>query len=783
MAPHIERLKSPPWPLLFILLLLAATRLPAAQPYCVEAKIDWPAFMARHDMVWERLPTRWTEAPHFGNAMLGSMLYRAGNAIRLQVFRADVHDHRDNSFGWTAYSRPRFMIGWFELEPVGKIQGGSWRTDLWNAELAGTIQTDHGEIRLRHFVHADEMAIVTELWTAPGEATCRWTWHPQKAESTRGGYPGKPEEIEAFAKKYGDVYKQGLKLGQPNPEGRQESEGSVNVWVQDLLYGGQYATAWADVTVGARHRLHVASVGNNYPARTARDEAVRIVADWSRRDHGPAVESHRRWWHSYYPRSFVSLTETRLETLYWNTVFRYGCTARLGRFVVDTPGIWPQGGGWCYITTDYNIQTALWAVYTANRLEQGAELIEMLHRGVETLSRNVRPVEWQNDSAYMSIESQPDLIGPRDQDMRYWNLVGCLPWTLHNCWWQYRYSMDDGMLREKLFPLLRRAVNLYLHMLQEENGRLRLPPTYSPEAGTFADCNFDLALLRWGCQTLLQSAERLKINDPLIPKWKDVLARLVDFPTDENGVCLGSDRPAPTNHRHGSHLLMIYPLYLLNVDQPQSRDILRKSVERFAATTGLPAMVATHSVPAAASIGDGELALRGLRLQAADLHPNGMWFGSPCLESSLSSANGIQTMLLQSWGGKIRIFPAMPKEWADAVFHDLRAEGAFLVSARRANGKTLWVRVRSLAGEPCRLVVDFQGEPRVLAGEARINLKWVDSGVCELNLAKDQEVMLIAASGKGPQAVEPLPAQPEMVNSFGLNKSWDRTRLPVSSKR
>jgi hypothetical protein len=239
---------------------------------------------------------------------------------------------------------------------------------------------------------------------------------------------------------------------------------------------------------------------------------------------------------------------------------------------VDTPGIWSQGGGWCYITTDYNIQTALWPVYAANRLEIGGELIEMFHRGRENLALNVRPVEWQNDSAYLSVATEPDMISPRDQDMRYWNLVGCLPWALHNCWWQYRYSMDDAMLREKLFPLLRRAVNLYLHLLTEEDGRLRLPPTYSPEAGTFKDCNFDLALLRWGCQTLLWSAERLKLDDPLIPKWKDVLTRLVDFPADETGFRFGSDKPA-TDHRHGSHLLMIYPLYLVNIEQPGKLDV------------------------------------------------------------------------------------------------------------------------------------------------------------------------------------------------------------------
>ena len=767
-----------------VFIALLFTFIPAAsRAAAIEDRVDWPAFMARHDMVWDRLPGAWKEAPHFGNAMLGSMLFRTGEAFTMQVFRAGVQDHRDNSFGWTAYSRPRFTIGAFQFKPVGKIRGGAWRTNLWNAELTGTIQTDRGEIRLRHFVHADKMAIVTEIWTTPGETGCQWTWNPQKAESTRGGYPRKPEEVEAFAKRYGDVFRKGLKLGEPNPEGRQETSGAVNVWVQDLSYGGQYATAWADVDKGGGHRVHVASIANSYPARTARDEAVETVADWSKRDIDAAAATHRDWWHRYYQQSFVSLPDTRLETLYWNTIFRFGCTARTGRFIVDTPGIWSQGGSWCYITTDFNIQTALWAVYAANRLDIGGELIEAFHRGRENLAGNVRPVEWQTDSAYLSVATEADMISPRDQDMRYWDLVGCLPWALHNCWWQYRYSMDDTMLREKLFPLLRRAVNLYLHMLREENGQLRLPPTYSPESGTFADCNFDLGLLRWGCQSLLWSAERLKIDDPLIPKWRDTLKRLVDFPADENGFRLGSDKPSQANHRHGSHLLMVYPLYLVNIEQPGAHDVLRKTVERFSNTRGLPAMVSTHAVPAAASIGDGELALSGLQKQAADLFPNGMWYSSPCLESSLSAANGIQTMLLQSWGDKIRIFPAMPQAWPDLVFHNLRAEGAFLVSARRVAGRTQWVRIRSLAGEPCRVKPNLVGQPRIVGGDAGVAIKPIGEGVYELGLGKGQEVVL-AGDGEAPRpTVDSLPAQPDRMNSFGLRQVEFKTVTQPAGKQ
>jgi hypothetical protein len=750
-----------------LLVVILAYRALASVADTVGDDVNWPEFLARHDMLWQRLPQSWKEAPHFGNAMLGSMLFRCGDALALQVFRADVRDYRDNSFGWTAYSRPRLMIGSFQLKPVGAIRGGAWRTDLWNAELTGTIQTDRGEIRLRHFVHAEEMAVVTELWTSPGEAACQWTWQPHPAQSTRGGYPQKSADVAAFARKYGDVFSKGLKLGQPNPEGRPENVGQVHVWVQDLLYGGQYATAWTDVDQGGGHRLHVASIANSYPVKTARDEAVIRVTDWRRRDLAAAEATHRQWWHQYYRQSFVSLPETRLETLYWNTIFRYGCTARTGRAYVDCPGIWFQGGGWCYTTADYNIQTALWGTYAANRLELGGELLECLHRSRENLVRNVRPVQWQSDSAYMSLATQPDMIGPRDQDMRYWDLIGCLPWALHNCWWQYRYSMDDAMLREKLFPLLRRAVNMYLHLLQEDGGRLRLPPTYSPESGTFADCNFDLALLRWGCQTLLWSADRLHREDPLVPRWKDVLKRLIAFPVDENGVRLGSDKPSLTNHRHGSHLLMIYPLYLVNVDQEGTQDVLWKSVERFSRTPGLPAMVATHSVPAAASIGAGELALGSLHKQAADLFPNGMWYSPPCLESSLSSANGIQTMLLQSWGDTIRVFPAVPQAWRDVVFHNLRAEGAFLVSAVRKRGKTQWVRIQSLAGEPCRVKTDLAGPVRDhAAGDAA--LVPIRRGVYALELKKGEEALLYSGAAVPEMTIRPVPADPGHCQSFGL---------------
>lgn len=717
-----------------------------------DKEIDWPAFMSRHDMTFDKLPNGWTEAPHFGNAMVGSMLYQEGDFIKLQVFRADVHDHRDDTWGWTAYSRPRLQIGHFLLHPVGKLTGCKWRKDLWHAELTGTITTDRGEIRIRHFTHAVDMAIITELTPSAGEMKFRWTWHPTEARSTRPGSPTKQEQITKFAKAYGSKYAKTLKLYQPNPPGRLEITDGFPVWVQDLMAGGQYATAWTEQVHGDT-RTHIASIANSYPGTNAAATASADIQRVATLDQAEWLQLHRDWWHDYYRLAFVSIPEKSLESLYWQSIYRYGCTSRTGRGFVDTAGLWFQGKSWPYFTTDWNIQSAHWPVYTANRLEQGQELVNRLHQQRGELVNAVRPVEWQQDCAYLAIAVAGDLAGSRDGDMRYYDLVGNLPWALHNAWWQYRFSMNDGMLRETIYPLLRRAINLYLRMAKEEaDGTLRLPPTYSPETGVWKDCNFDLALFKWGCQVLIQSATRLKIDDPLIPRWQEVIRRLPDYAADEHGFRLGSDQTASPNHQHFSNLLMIYPLHLVNIEQMGAMDVIKRSFEHALGTAGpgqRQAMVQAHAGHIGTAMGLGDESLVSLKRLQGDLYPNGLWYESPCIESTLAAAGIIQDMLIQSWSdpakdgsGPIRIFPALPSTWKDVEFRDLRAEGAFLVSAKRSGGRTQWVKIKSLAGEPCLVRPDLNGPLRI-EGTRDHNLEPVSPGVYRIDLSKDEEIRIL----------------------------------------
>ena len=679
----------------------------------VAVKVNWEEFLERHDLIWERLPAKWTEAPHFGNALIGSMLYIQNGNLVMQIFRDDVRDHRDDTYGWPAISRPKFGIGFFTLNIGSKILDGKWRLDLWNARLTGMLVTDKGDIHINHYVHADEMVIITELWTDDFNLNVSWDWKPIPAVTTRGDYPKDEKTREAFIEKYGESHRNKIKIYDYNPEGRLERRNDNNIWIQDMNAGGQYATAWKSTITKEKHHLHITSIANTYPDRKADVRALSEIESFNNANLEDIYKKHQKWWHSYYPQSFISLPDPRLEALYWNTIYRYGATARFGRNIVQCSGLWFQGSLWPYITTDYNIQAAHWALYAANRLEQSAELVELLHRNTDNLIKSVSPESWQTDSAYLGISVADDFYMPRDSDKRWANVVGNLPFAMHNAWWQYRYTMDDEMLKFKIFPLLKRAINLYLHMLEKgEDGKLHMPPTISPESGEAPDCNFDLALLRWGCKVLIWSCNRLQIDDPLRLRWQEVLDMLVDFQTDGEVFLMGRNTPQSPGHRHGSHMIMIYPLFVINIDKHKEQlNIMKQTVKNFNyEPKSMPAMISTFGSPAASAIGDGEEALHMLNVQEADLLPNGLWWQPPCIESTLSAANNIQTMLLQSWGDTIRIFPAVPDQWENVVFHDLRAEGAFLVSAERKLGKTQWIRVKSLKGEPCRLKTGMSGK-------------------------------------------------------------------------
>lgn len=83
-------------------------------------------------MLFDSLSTKGEEGVFLGNGSLGVMVYREdANAIRLDLGRTDVTDHREDIN--PSIGKCRRPIGRFVLRTTGAIQKINLRLSLWNA--------------------------------------------------------------------------------------------------------------------------------------------------------------------------------------------------------------------------------------------------------------------------------------------------------------------------------------------------------------------------------------------------------------------------------------------------------------------------------------------------------------------------------------------------------------------------------------------------------------------------------------------------------------------------
>jgi hypothetical protein len=713
--------------------------------------IDWPTFIGRHDLTWDRLPEAWDEGPFLGNGMLGAYLCKepGHDMLRLGIGRMDVHDHRS---GGAFFDRARLPIGHFFLVTEGAIVGCRWRLDLWNARLTGELLTDRGHLDIRVIVHSIEMAIICEVESDAGERGCHWEWEAEIARSPRQTYGIIHQEAFRTCPGYVD-----------NPAPSLRDEGRTQVCEQSLLSGGQTATAWMEEELGSSRILYT-TVFHSYPDADASAGAVAEISRIASIGKEELYRTHREWWNRYYPSSFLSLPDAMLESFYWIQMYKFACATRADRALMDNAGPWLDTTPWPTATWNLNVQLSYSALYAANRLELAESLWRKLEACQGTLAENIEE-PWRGDSSGIGLNSAQDLSSPVSVPGKHTSgfvELGNLTWALYDCWLHYRMTMDRDLLARVIFPLLKRSINYYLHFLKpDEDGVLHVMPTSSPEYGVVVeDCNYDVSLLRWGCGALLASCRLLAIDDPLIPRWREVLERLASYPEHPTeGFMIGRNTRYAKSHRHFSHLMMIFPLHLVNIDREGDRERIERSLSHWQSKKeALAGYSYTGAASIAASLGEGDEALAYLRgFTSGYLRPNTLYKeNGPVIETPLAAAQSIHDMLLQSWGECIRVFPAVPSDWRDVAFHDLRAEGAFLVSAVRKDGRVRFIRIKSLAGEPCRLKCDLTDPVSEHKGSAH-GFKRIGEGIYEIELSRDEELILHDRAWRGPFTVAPCP--------------------------
>ncbi len=442
------------------------------------------------------------------------------------------------------------------------------------------------------------------------------------------------------------------------------------------------------------------------------------------------------WWADYWSRGRVDLPEPAIEQAYYAGMSQFGATARRGGPPASLQGVWttddgrlpPWKGDYHH---DLNTQMTYWPAYAGDQLEAGLGFLDWLWATRETCedwTRRFYGVDGLNVPMTADIANLQ--IGGWRQ---YTHSVSTSAWLAHHFHLHWRYSQDPGFLEDRAYPYLSAVCRFVaaISEIRDADGFRSVALSSSPEVGDnrpeawFASwTNYDLTLFRWVLGAAADMALALARADEAA-HWRSVLADLPPCALAESGALLVAPGLAyPGHHRHFSHAVGVHPLGLFaGLDgTPDDRRVAVATARELDAASGDFWMGYSHAWAAAIAtrIGDGDAARRRLLDYGAafvfpnGFHANGDWgrkgygkapFGAFTLEGAMGAADAVQTLLLQSAPGRLRLFPALPQAWTDASFAGLRADGAILVSAAVENGRLARVRLSPQAPARIRLSV------------------------------------------------------------------------------
>jgi alpha-L-fucosidase 2 len=306
-------------------------------------------------------------------------------------------------------------------------------------------------------------------------------------------------------------------------------------------------------------------------------------------------------------------------------------------------------------------------------------------------------------------------------------------WLGHHFYLHWRYTMDRDFVEKEAYPWIRDVAQFLDELsIKEADGKRKLPLSSSPEifnnsrqAWFDQTTNFDLGLIRWTFEKASELAAELGKADEA-SKWKEILTQWPDYDIDPaTGFTFIKGVPYNESHRHFSHLIAFHPLGNIDMSKGDEDSKIIKSTIETLDRIG-PDWWCGYSYSWLGNLKarafDGNGAAEALRTFSEcfclknSFHVNGDQTKSGkskfvyrpfTLEGNFAFASGLQEMLLQSHTGIIRVFPAVPQAWKDLSFNKLRAEGAFLISARMENGIVSRMEIESEKGGEIKIFNPF----------------------------------------------------------------------------
>lgn len=431
-----------------------------------------------------------------------------------------------------------------------------------------------------------------------------------------------------------------------------------------------------------------------------------------------------------------------IELLYNFGRYLIIASSREGTMATNLQGIWndkfPAPWNSNY-TMNINTEMNYWPVLMCDLVECNYPLVELIKKlsvtGEETAKKYYRANGFV--SFYCAdLWGHTTPVGGRAR-WAYWCMAS--GWLVRHLFEHYEYTLDKEFLEKTAYPLMKKAAEFYLSIMEFHNGRWIVTPSTSPENACMIDGEaisvFPYTAISQGIvedlfTCILKSAEALNIDDDFTREVKQKLPYVNVYEIGSCGQLLEYDKEyeeEDVHHRHVSHLYGLYPANLISTEKtPELAEACRVSLER-RGDDGTGWSIG-WKVNLWAKLKDGNRAMALVKRQLTfvpssantikvtgggtyanmfDAHPPFQ------IDGNLGATAGITQMLLQCEDDKIRILPALPDEMKNGKIKGLLAKGNIKVNIYWKDLKLYRLELCSRTAQTVTLTID--GKDRVVS--------------------------------------------------------------------
>jgi alpha-L-fucosidase 2 len=713
----------------------------------IEVNVNTSPPFSDCNLKFDKLAKTWDEAIPLGNGMIGALVWEKDNKLRLSLDRADLWDLRPTEnldkpewkYAWVkkqwekdTYSRVQEMFDkpYDANAAPSKLPGGALEFniaklgDVESVEL--NLKTALCEIKwkngvtLKTYVNAKKTVgwfrfeglkdglmpyFVAPAYNLEGET---------EADNSHSG-----QDLRRLGYPKGEIVKKGNSITY-NQEGWGGFRYQINIrWIgePEFLEG-----CW--------------SINSEFPGWDKQIKAEDQTSEAMKEGFSVQFNDHKMWWKDFWAQSDITIPDPLLNKQWYLEMYKLGAATGNGAPPISLQAIWTADNGklppWKGdFHHDLNTQLSYWPAYSSNHIVQETGYIDWLQKNkaeFEKYTKKYYQIEGLNVPGVTTIAGEP---------MGGWIQYSFGPtvsaWLGHHFYLHWRYTMDRDFLEKEAYPWIREVASFLDKLsVKDKNGLRKFPLSSSPEIfdnsrqAWFPEMtNFDLGLVRWTFEKAAELASELGKTDEA-KKWNSILSQWPQYDIDPlTGFTYAKGFPYDKSHRHFSHLIAFHPLGLVDWSKGEKDQQIIKSTIATLDKVG-PDWWCGYSYSwlgcLKARALDGKGAAEALRIFAADFclpnsfHVNGDQSGTGkskfvyrpfTLEGNFACAAAIQEMLIQSHTGIVRLFPAIPAEWKEVRFNNLRSEGAFLISARLEKGIVTEINILSEKGGELKILNPF----------------------------------------------------------------------------